>query len=52
MAVFAVRDTGCGIAQDALGHVFEPFVQAKETLHRSSGGLGLGLALVKGTRPS
>jgi CheY-like chemotaxis protein len=28
--------------------LFEPFVQAESTLDRSSGGLGLGLALVKG----
>jgi PAS domain S-box-containing protein len=47
-AVLRVRDTGVGIAPDMLARVFEPFTQADESLHRSSGGLGLGLALVKG----
>jgi len=31
-----------------LSHLFEPFTQADRTLDRSKGGLGLGLALVKG----
>jgi two-component system CheB/CheR fusion protein len=31
-----------------LGRVFEPFTQADDSLHRSRGGLGLGLSLVKG----
>jgi PAS domain S-box-containing protein len=43
-----VRDTGAGMEPDLLVHVFEPFVQAERTLARTSGGLGLGLALVKG----
>ncbi len=43
-----VRDTGAGMEADLLVHVFEPFVQADRTLARTSGGLGLGLALVKG----
>jgi two-component system CheB/CheR fusion protein len=43
-----VRDTGAGIARDILAHVFEPFSQAPQTLDRSVGGLGLGLATVKG----
>jgi PAS domain S-box-containing protein len=43
-----VRDGGVGIAQDLLPHVFEPFVQADGGLARTRGGLGLGLALVKG----
>jgi signal transduction histidine kinase/CheY-like chemotaxis protein len=44
----ALRDTGVGIAPDVLPHVFEPFVQAPQTTARSYGGLGLGLAMVKG----
>ncbi|ABS25801.1 histidine kinase [Anaeromyxobacter sp. Fw109-5] len=47
-AVVRVRDDGAGIAPAMLGRVFEPFTQADDTLHRSRGGLGLGLALVKG----
>ncbi len=43
-----VRDTGAGIDPTLLPHLFEPFVQADRTLARSDGGLGLGLALVKG----
>ena len=43
-----VRDTGAGIDPDLLIHVFDPFIQAERTLARTSGGLGLGLALVKG----
>ncbi len=43
-----VTDTGVGIDEALVDHVFEPFVQAERTLARSGGGLGLGLALVKG----
>ncbi|WP_242343364.1 PocR ligand-binding domain-containing protein [Anaeromyxobacter terrae] len=43
-----VRDTGVGIARNMLGRIFEPFVQAERSLARTDGGLGLGLALVKG----
>jgi len=47
-AVLRVRDNGIGIASDMLPMVFEPFAQADTTLDRSRGGLGLGLAMVKG----
>jgi len=47
-AVLMVRDTGVGISAEALPHLFEPFVQCERTVDRSAGGLGLGLALVKG----
>jgi two-component system CheB/CheR fusion protein len=47
-AALRVRDTGVGIAAELIGRLFEPFSQAPQTLDRSRGGLGLGLATVKG----
>lgn len=47
-AELRVRDDGIGIAPDLLPRVFEQFVQAASGLARPKGGLGLGLALVKG----
>ena len=40
-----VRDTGQGIAADALERIFEPFVQADQRLTRPHAGVGLGLAI-------
>jgi two-component system CheB/CheR fusion protein len=48
LAEIHVRDTGVGIAPDVLAQVCEPFVQAPQAMDRSRGGLGLGLATVKG----
>ncbi len=48
MALVEVRDDGVGIEPAILGRLFEPFIQADESLHRTRGGLGLGLSLVKG----
>lgn len=45
--LLSVRDSGVGISQDLLPHVFDVFVQASTTLDRSQGGLGIGLALVR-----
>jgi signal transduction histidine kinase/DNA-binding response OmpR family regulator len=45
--VMHVQDTGAGISADLLPHVFDLFVQARQTLARAQGGLGLGLAIVK-----
>jgi two-component system CheB/CheR fusion protein len=46
-AVLRVKDSGVGIRPDILGRVFDLFVQADDTLDRSSGGLGVGLTLVR-----
>lgn len=42
-----VRDSGQGISAEFLPHVFEPFRQAESGSARRSGGLGLGLAIVR-----
>jgi signal transduction histidine kinase len=46
-ARLSVRDEGVGIAPDMLDRIFDLFVQEKQSLDRSKGGLGLGLAIVK-----
>jgi PAS domain S-box-containing protein len=43
----SVRDTGIGIDAAMLPRVFDLFVQERQTLARSQGGLGLGLAIVR-----
>lgn len=40
-----VRDTGSGIAPDALPHIFDRYWQARDAASR---GTGLGLAIAKG----
>lgn len=47
-AVITVRDTGIGIPQQSLATVFQMFSQLTPALERSKGGLGIGLALVRG----
>jgi CheY-like chemotaxis protein len=47
-AVVTVADNGIGLSAEALPRVFEMFSQLKPALDRSEGGLGIGLALVKG----
>ena len=45
--VIRVRDTGIGIAPSVLPHVFDLFVQERQAIDRSQGGLGLGLTIVR-----
>jgi PAS domain S-box-containing protein len=45
--VVSVRDNGIGIPEDALPRIFDMFSQVDESIARSQGGLGIGLALVK-----
>ncbi|MGQ9427118.1 PAS domain-containing protein [Gilvimarinus sp. F26214L] len=47
-ALVRVRDTGVGIRPQMLGRIFEAFYQEEQDIARATGGLGLGLALVKG----
>jgi PAS domain S-box-containing protein len=47
-AVIVVRDSGIGIPREHLDSVFEMFSQLAPALERSQGGLGIGLALVRG----
>ncbi len=42
-----VADDGAGMTSELLEHVFDPFVQGPQHLHRPKGGLGLGLPLVR-----
>jgi len=48
MAEIRVCDNGIGLPADALANVFEMFSQLEPALERSRGGLGIGLALVRG----
>jgi signal transduction histidine kinase len=48
VGIVTVSDTGSGLEQAVMAHLFEPFSQADQPLDRQNGGLGLGLALVKG----
>ena len=44
--VIEVEDSGCGIAPDALTHIFDRFARADAARTRVHGGVGLGLAIV------
>lgn len=44
---FEIVDHGAGIPKEALTHVTEPFYMADKSRSKRSGGVGLGLALVK-----
>lgn len=47
MACITVRDTGPGVSREFLPRIFDRFTQADSSPTRDSGGLGVGLSLVR-----
>jgi len=46
--VIAIRDNGIGLSQEVMPGLFTMFSQVNSAIDRAEGGLGIGLALVKG----
>ena len=46
-AALVVSDSGTGIPDDAIGHIFERFYRVDKARSRATGGSGLGLAIVR-----
>ena len=45
---FTVSDTGIGMSEEFLKHIFEPFTQANDDARSSYQGTGMGMPIVKG----
>ncbi len=45
--MLSVEDSGPGVPPELLDHVFDRFVRGEDSRNRASGGLGIGLTLVK-----
>ena len=47
LATISVRDHGPGVPEPLLGDIFKPFFRVEDDRSRSSGGVGLGLAIAR-----
>lgn len=47
MAAVQVRDYGPGVPEESLARIFDPFYRVEGDRNRSSGGVGLGLAIAR-----
>ena len=47
LITLSVLDNGCGIPEDKLSKIIEPFFRVDKARNRASGGVGLGLTLCK-----